>query len=450
MGSRDGTALANYRRIALAAVLLLAAGGVAGIAIERGLGLAFSAYYDTGQRVLAGQIADLYQSKALIAGAPPLGHTTYPGMPLASYALAPLAWLDPHSALAVFKALNTLALWGGLLLLYRHLKPLVAGGPAQEAAFLALYLCAALLFQPFWTIYRTGGSQMPFIFLLYVIGLIHHTRGNYAVSAACLFGGGLLNPEYFLALALPFAMSPGRFRLAVLVLAAGTAAASLLLCGAEVHRDLAQRLVYESRHLELPYLSANMMTWAETLMLRFADYGQLYIPGPVAAAVFALRLAAAGLLLLVFRQVAAACSGPAQRHFCFLVTILLQPIIGFTTFSPELAQFFLPLMCVLAWRQNFPPAARAVLWVALGFAVFHNAWVTRFLIRVLGEDSWADLMLLGTPKSVTMFLTVLLLLLWRQGFIRSYRGASGLLQRGPPPAGLPGGAALNRLRLQPL
>lgn len=164
---------------------LIVLGCLAGVVTPAGIGWDFANFYDTGRRVAAGQLADIYDATTPIAGEQPSTELDFFGTPLSALLYAPLALFGPQAALVVFKLECTLAMWAGLYLLYRFTRRTADPEVVASGRLLALFAGAALLFQPFWTIYRVGGQSMPTVFLLLVAGLVAHVRGNVKASSLC-------------------------------------------------------------------------------------------------------------------------------------------------------------------------------------------------------------------------------------------------------------------------
>ena len=86
-------------RLSRGLMLLLGIGLVLAIAIPAGTGWDFANFYDAGHKIVAGQIADLYNSRVLIEGKAAEGHLPYYGTPISAVLLAPLGWMTPAAAL---------------------------------------------------------------------------------------------------------------------------------------------------------------------------------------------------------------------------------------------------------------------------------------------------------------------------------------------------------------
>jgi len=94
------------------------AGSVLGIVTPAGLGWDFANFYDTGRRVAAGQVQDIYHPESKINGQPPQGKMQFWGTPISAMFYVPLGYFSARTASIMFKIENTLAIFITLLLLY--------------------------------------------------------------------------------------------------------------------------------------------------------------------------------------------------------------------------------------------------------------------------------------------------------------------------------------------
>ncbi len=402
---------------------LIIAGSVMGIVTPRGIGLDFANFYDAGQKALSGQIAALYDPFATISGREPLGNMTFFSLPITSYLYAPFASFQPQTALILFKIQSTAFLWMGLVALYFHLRPLVGDGPAARARFFALFSGAALLFQPFWAVYRVGGQTTPLVFFLLVIGLICFSNRRFWIAALCYVLVVLVKPVFAPGLALLFLYPVAQFRIASLVLSVGAAVGSFLFLGWDIHMEFLTKLVGQGSEAVSPYFNSNMFTWLEVLMLRGADVADLSaLPGSVKAVTLALRLLTiAGLVAMLVRLHRSDATPRAKLHFAFIVSMLLPMVFSPVVWGHYLAVFFVPLAYMIAMRRHFPTLAMIALGVAVGFSVFQNLLVVLKIEKVLGLDTWSEIFWLTTAKSVTMLLIVGVMLIWSKHYLGTYR-----------------------------
>src|SRR5436190_10042795 len=108
-----------HRRLTVVFSALIVVGTLAGILIPAGPGWDFANFFDTGRRVAARQIGDLYNPDSLIAGERPQGKLGFYGTPVSALLYAPLGFLKPSWAMIAFKIQSTLAYFAALILIYR-------------------------------------------------------------------------------------------------------------------------------------------------------------------------------------------------------------------------------------------------------------------------------------------------------------------------------------------
>jgi Glycosyltransferase family 87 len=407
----------------VAMIGLIVAGSLAGIVTPRGIGLDFANFYDAGHKALSGQFDALYDPFATIAGQPPLGNMTFFSLPITSYLFAPLARFEPQTALILFKVQSTAFLWAGLVALYFHLRRLAGDEAGQQARFFALFTGAALLFQPFWAVYRVGGQTTPLVFLLLVIGLISFSRARFWAAALCYVLVVLVKPVFAPGLILLFLYPAARFRIASLVLSLGAAAGSFVWLGWDVHIAFLEKLANQGSDFVSPYYNSNMFTWVEVLMQPGADFSQIAtLPGGVRAVALALRLLAiAGLLVMLVRLNRSDATRTAKLHFTFIIGMLLPMVFSPVVWGHYLAVFFVPLAYMLAMRRYFPTLAMVGLGVAVAFSFFQNLVVVVKIDRIFGLDTWPEVFWLTSAKSVTMLLVVGVMLIWSRQYLGTYR-----------------------------
>src|SRR5262249_27943151 len=195
----------------MACLILLLAGAVIGIAVPAGPGWDFANFYDTGARVAAGQLRDIYDPSTPIRGASPQGTMAFWGAPLSAIFYTPLGWLAPGTALILFKVQNTLAYFAALVLLYVHTRRFAGDSPEAQSRFGALFAFLALIYQPFWTVYRVGGQTTPTIVFLLTVGLLTHTAGKRLWTVLCLMAIVLIKPAFLPILGILVLVSGVRF-----------------------------------------------------------------------------------------------------------------------------------------------------------------------------------------------------------------------------------------------
>lgn len=403
-------------------VAAMLAGSIAGIVIERGIGLDFANFYDAGQKANAGQFTDLYDPFARIDGEKPLGNMTFFSLPAASYLFAPFAVFAPKTALVLFKIQSTAFIFASLVLVYLQTRKLAGTEPGKRAVFFAIFTGAALLFQPFWTIYRVGGQTTPLILFLFLVGLSCFMRKSNWCTAACYVLIVMIKPIFAPGLILLFLFSDNRFRVASVVLSGAAAGLSFLFLGWDVHMLFLAKLAEESAQLVIPYFNSHMFAWVDPLFLSLDDYKELSaLPGGVRILTLALRVAViGGLVFMLIEMRRGDYSQKARAHFTFVLSMMVPLILSPLVWAHYLVIFFVPLAQMLAARRFFPAATAYVILVAALFAIFQNLLLVIKIIRRIGLDSWAEVLTLTVAKSITMFLIVAAILIWRRNYLQSY------------------------------
>jgi len=424
----DRTRIAQY--FGLAFVVLIVAGSLAGILIERGMRLDFANFYDAGQKALAGQFSVLYDPFAEILGELPLGNMTFFSLPLTSFLYTPFARFEPQTALILFKIQSTIFTWAGLLILFFHLRKFSGTGQQEQAMYFALFAGAALLFQPFWTVYRVGGQTTPLIFMLLVVGLVSYTDRRYWLTAACYVLVILIKPIFVPGLLLLFIFSGAKFRVASVMLSALVAVVSIWLLGWGVHTLFLETLSAQGAKFVTPFYNSNMFTWVEMLLVRNTDYAALTsIPGGVRLVSLLLRLVTIAFLLVMLIKLRRSDAPPiAKRHFCFVVSMLVPMILSPVVWSHYLTVFFVPLAYIIAFRRQFADLALAALGGAVAFSVFQNLIIVVKIGKLVGLDTWGEVFLMTAVKSLTMLLIVAVILIWGKQYLATYRNAAWAVQ----------------------
>ncbi|MEZ5915763.1 MAG: glycosyltransferase family 87 protein, partial [Parvularculaceae bacterium] len=231
------------RAILIAALVGIALGSLVAVLIPAGLGWDFANYYDAGHKALVGETANLYNEHALIDGAAPQSNMLFLSAPISSFFYAPLALFDPPAALFVFKVENVVALLLALAILYYTLRAHVR--EADQLSFAALFFTAALLFQPFWTVFRVGGQVTPTIMALLAVGAMFHSNARFALSAICFSLIVLIKPVFLPGAAFLAFASGRRFFVVSLLTGLAFAALSVALLGLDLHIGFVERMMQE-------------------------------------------------------------------------------------------------------------------------------------------------------------------------------------------------------------
>jgi Glycosyltransferase family 87 len=384
-------------RLSRAIAILLALGIVAGIAIPAGPGWDFANFYDAGHKILAGQPADLYDANALIEGRQPQGRLPYYGAPLTAALFAPLALLPPWAAMIAFKIQNTAALLLGLWLLYRWALPAALDAGLSASQYRAIFLAAALLFQPLWTIYRVGGQTTPTLFLGFVLALRWFANGRMLPAAVCMVAVIAIKPAFIFTLAILALFGGAAFFAWSVAAGLATAGLSVLIMGWPLHQHF---LSHITEHKISPW------TYNSSLSV-FVD--NLYtLTGPAPALTLggtAVRLIAAVVVLAVLLR------GRNQRHWIFLSAVALGVMLMPIVWEHYLSVLFLPMAYVLAHLPRLGTVEIALAALVCGFCFTQN------LILVMTLNAWwqphsaAALLAAALYKSAPLILFTILL--WR-------------------------------------
>ncbi|MFI5321311.1 MAG: glycosyltransferase 87 family protein [Myxococcota bacterium] len=363
---------AHARSLARTATLLLAFACLLGIALPAGLGWDFANFYDTGRRVAAGQLADIFDASTPIAGVAPSTKLDFYGAPISAFLYAPLAALPPLAALVAFKLAGTAALWAALWLLYREGRARLAGDSAAVARHAARFAVAALLFQPLWTIYRVGGQTTPFAFLLLTLGLLAHLRGRVAWAALCFGVTVLIKPAFLIGFGFLGLLAGPRFIAASLLHGAWLGALSLALCGWPLHEAFLAKMLANAGGVARWTNNSSLWILPNEIAWRLA--------GPDAASVALPRwlvLPLQGGLLAAFAALArwtrrADLPQPARTHHHWMLALIFFLLFAQTAWEHYLAVLFLPVAFWLASWDVAPPSVRRVVALVVALSLAQN------------------------------------------------------------------------------
>jgi hypothetical protein len=412
---------ARARSVARTATALLALGCALGIALPAGLGWDFANFYDTGRRVAAGQLADIYDASTLIAGEAPSTKLDFYGAPLSAFLYAPLGVLPPHAALVAFKLAGTAALWAALWLLYREGRARLGGDSAALARYAARFALAALLFQPFWTIYRVGGQTTPFAFLLLTLGLLAHLRGRVAWAALGFGVAVLLKPAFLIAYAALGLLAGPRFIGAALLHGAWLGALSLALCGLPLHEEfLAKMLASAGRVARWTsnsslWIVPNEIAWwlAPASTESIALLRALVLPLQAALA--------AGLGALAWWTHRTELPAPARTHHQWTLALVFFLLFAQTAWEHYLSVLFLPIAFWLASWDDAAPAVRRGVAALVVVSVAQNIVFTLSLARAIDGLGLPALLPALALKVAPVLLMAWLLARHRADWAATYR-----------------------------
>src|SRR5262245_2164742 len=313
----EAAQIQTWRAITIAACVGIPVAAVPGIPVPAGLGWDFANFYDTGRRAAAGQLMSIYDPTATIAGQAPQGGMAFWGAPVSAWFYAPLSVFSPEVALILFKLGGSLAYAGGLLLLYRHLRGTVSNSALDQARFAAVFSLAALVYQPFWTMYRVGGQTTPFVFLFLLLALLAHQRNQPIATAVGLLVAVLFKPAFLIAPALLVLLSDRRLFLAITGVFGVAALLSVLLIGWPLHREFIDVLLRGSQRPSPWFFNSSLYILADAFR---PVQGSAPVPGaggPLPDLLrTGLKVAVLGIFIwLALRSRKQQWSLPQRRHF---------------------------------------------------------------------------------------------------------------------------------------
>lgn len=400
---------------ALIAAGLIAAGLAAliGIAVPAGLRWDFGNFYDTGRRVAAGQIQDIYNPASAISGQPPHGRMAFWGTPISAAFYVPFGLFRPEVALVLFKLVATAAFAAGLWILFDRTRQIAVGRGADPQRYAAAYIALVLLYQPFWTIYRVGGQTTPWVFLLLVLALGSYVRARWLSAAVLLVLAVLIKPAFVFVPAFLALVSGRKFFLALAGVALAASLFSLALYGWPIHAQFLDLMRQgSSRPSPWPYNSSLYI-----LADAFRSIGDsIPIPGtggpvPGLIRIGLVACVAATILLLAGRS--RRLEGEAGRHVAYLLAISFCLLMLQVAWEHYLALLFIPLAFLLANWPGLGAAAKAHLLVILALATLQNLILVLFVWSHLSIRSTVALLAVSLVKAGPL-LGYLAFLLWRQ------------------------------------
>jgi hypothetical protein len=356
--AQSGAASGESRRLAIACIALMALGAAAGIVVPAGAGWDFANFYDTGRRVAAGQTADLYHPERAIAGQPPQGTMAFWGTPLSAFYYVPLAALSPGAALVALKLQVTLALAVSLALVYRLYRRFAGDGERYLGRFCLL----ALLFQPLWTVYRTGGQTTPTVLLLLVAALWWQSKERPGAAAAAYAVAVTIKPALALGLGFAALFAGRRFLVAAAAAGGALGALSLALFGWPVHAELLSRL---RGGYALPkgwHYNSSLAVPLEEARAALAGDGAARVAALLGWVVPAVLAAVAVSFALLALRARGRKWGEAERgHYALLLSLPFFLLASRTVWEHYLMLLLPPLALLVARAERLPRGGRGLL-----------------------------------------------------------------------------------------
>jgi hypothetical protein len=397
---------------------LIVLGCLAGIATQKGDTWDFANFYDAGHKALIGQTVDLYDEHVMIGGAPAQGEMGFLCTPITSYLYAPLAMLQPLTAMMVFKIENTMALWLSLFLIWRQTRP--AAGPLRDdqAIYAALFVGAAVLYQPLWTIYRVGGQTTPTILLLLTLGWIAHIRGRLPLSALCFVAAVAIKPFLFPALAFLVLFSSKRFLIWTAIIGAAAALISVAIMGWPIHEVFIHKLLSDAGSIFSPKYNAGLFTALDPILLPQAVQEDQPRPHDLSTVIQVLRLAVVAVFVwLAIDARRKGLTGAGLRSFQFLLAIIFTLMITPVAW-PHYLMLMFPFLAALgaSWRQ-LGRSTQILAALIVAICVEHNIILMLWLDNNVGLETRPSQIAISLANSLPLMLT-LALLVWRRGDIQ--------------------------------
>ena len=276
------------------------------------------------------------------------------GTPLSALLFAPMALLEPRTALLVFKVQNALMLSLAAWLVFAFYEPRRDPDRLSFPTYGAVFVVLLLLFQPMWTVYRVGGQTTPTVLVLLIGSLILHVNGK-AFAAALLFAFAVvIKPFLAPGFALLALTSGSRFFAYAAACGIGFAAMSIGIFGWPLHEQFLARareggmfMAIWGSGLILPLDSFILLLEETTGLPDLAVWRNLGV-----AAIKVVALAVTVRVLWAGRAIEPT---QARRHLNFLCALVFALFVSSAVWEHYLA-FLLPL--VTLWVVRFVATGR--------------------------------------------------------------------------------------------
>jgi hypothetical protein len=273
------------------------------------------------------------------------------GTPISAILYLPLSWFQPKTALVLFKLGGVISCLVGLSLLYRHHHQCVDDAVDDHWAFTAAFAFLALIFQPFWTVFRVGGQTTPIIFLLLIIGLLCHTRNRFGYSAVLYVLVVLMKPAFAPALLLLMLVSDRHFAGWTILTLVVVGAISLGTMGWEIHEVFLRKMVDGVALTKGWRYSSSLF-----ILIQAAREGGLARVVPTAVfdlVALAIKLGVVVTIATIFwRARSWPFTSSARHHFGFVMSLAFFILISQTLWDHYLAVLFpLLISLVVFWPK---------------------------------------------------------------------------------------------------
>src|SRR5262249_16501128 len=179
---------------------------------------------------------------------------------------------------------NPLAYFAALLLLYVHPRRFAGDSPKAQSRFGALFAFLALIYQPFWTVYRAGGQTTPTIVFLLTVGLLTHTAGKRLWTVLCLVTTVMIKPAFLPILGILMLVSGTRFFRDATLVGSVLALTSVAVLGWPMQREFLTVLARGAINSFPWFYNSSLYVWFDALRVIFPA-GPAGAPSPVITAV---------------------------------------------------------------------------------------------------------------------------------------------------------------------
>ena len=408
----------KYQFVTGLGILVIALGCMAGILVPAGLGWDFANFYDAGRIVAADQLDTLLKAdKGLIAGTPAQGNLDFWGTPLSAYLYVPMSRFSPAVALILFKIENVLAYTLALLALFFHLRRFVSSDSLNQWHFAALFVVFALLFQPFWTVFRVGGQTTASVFLLLCLALIAHGNMRHALSSFLFVAAVMIKPALSTGLLFLMLLSGWRFALFVMIYFGILGIVSVATMGWDIQMEFIAKMLGGAGSTARWYYNSSVYTLVSEWQRSAANPDSALFP----AMLTALKLGVvATMVLICVRTRQLLVSAQAKSHFYFMLSIVFFLLISQTLWEHYLAFLFIPLAFLIASRRKLIPATRWMIAAIVICMPLQNLILVQLLQSWLPLDSLTVLFPVVILKTAPLWITWILLLMDDRSIANSY------------------------------
>ncbi len=410
--------LGKYQLITGLGILFIALGCLAGILIPAGLGWDFANFYDAGRIITANQLDVLLKvDKGLIAGAPAQGNLDFWGTPLSAYLYTPLSRFSPEVALVLFKIENVLAYALALVILFFHLRRFNSEDKVSQWRFAALYVVLALLFQPFWTVFRVGGQTTATVLLLACLALVAHGNLRHALSSLFIVAAVMIKPALATGLLFLMLISGWRFSFFVMLYLAILGVISVAVMGWDIQMEFISKMLRGAGTTARWYYNSSIYTLVSEWQRGAANPDSAIFP----ALQMAIKLGVVATMAFIYARTRRLFNSErARAYFYFMMAIIFFLLISQTLWEHYLALLFIPLAFLVASRERLNSKIRWMI-IAIVFSMpLQNLILVQMLQSWLSFDSLAVLLPVVLLKTAPLWTIWVLLLTDHKTIVCSY------------------------------